>query len=76
MDFRDQVVKEALDRTIGPWRPEKSRRARIRRVLVVVALTLVSVLGFWAVLHVSSPKGKKPPQSRPIAVELVAPPGR
>jgi hypothetical protein len=74
MDFRDQVVKDALDKTIGPWRPEATARARRRRILVVVALTLSVVVGFWTILHLSSPHPKPPGARKPVAVELVPAP--
>jgi heme A synthase len=74
MDFRDQIVKEALDKTIGEWRPEATRRARVRRILVVVALTLAVVVGFWTVLYLSTPKPREPGERKPVAVELLPPP--
>ncbi len=76
MDFRGQIVKEALDKTIGQWRPESTRRARVRRVLVVVALALAIVVGFWTVLHLSSPKPRPPAERKPIAVDLLPAPPR
>ncbi len=74
MDFRQQIVKEALDKTIGPWRPEPTARGRVRRVLAVVALALAVVVGFWTVLYLSTPKPKAPPERRPVAVDLLPAP--
>jgi hypothetical protein len=51
MDSRDQIVKEALDRTVGAYRPEKTLRSRLRRVAIVAALALAAFLGFAAILH-------------------------
>jgi hypothetical protein len=73
MDFRDQIVKEALDKTVGKWQPEVTPRARVRRILVVVALTLAVVVGFWTILYLSSPKPRASEDRRPVAVELLPP---
>jgi hypothetical protein len=73
MDFRHQIVKEALDKTVGPWRPETTPRARVRRILVVVALALAVVVGFWTVLYLSTPKPRTGGERKPVAVELLPP---
>ncbi len=74
MDFRDQAIKDALDRTVGPWRPEATPRSRRRRILLVAALAVAVTAGFTAVVQVSTPKpapGTK--AGSPVSVELLAP---
>lgn len=73
MDFRDQAVKDALDKTIGPWRPEKTARARFIRVAATAAVSLGVVLGFWVVIHHSTPKPGPPAAAKPVPVQLLAP---
>jgi hypothetical protein len=74
LDFRDQPIKEALDKTIGPYRPEKTLRSRLRRMAAIAALTLVAVLGFVGIIHYSAPRPGAPAPAakpRPIEVQLV-----
>lgn len=74
MDFRDQPIKEALDKAIGPFLPEKTARSRMVRIAVVVALAVATVVGFVAIIHYSSPRPKAPPPAakpRPIEIQLV-----
>lgn len=71
-DFRDQAIKDALDKTVRGYRPEISRRSRLRRVAVVAALTLAAAAAFWAVLHFSAPKpAPGAAERKPIRVELL-----
>jgi hypothetical protein len=77
-DIRDHHVKKALEEAIGPWRPEKDSRSRRRRILVVVALTAVTVLAFWTLLHFSSPKhaAKRPAAEKSVPIQLVPAPAK
>lgn len=72
-DFRDQHIKEALDKAVGPWRPETDARSRRRRIAVVVALTAVVGVAFWTMLYFSSPKhaAKTAPGAKPVPIQLV-----
>ena len=73
-DFRDQAIQNALDKAIGKYRPEKTARARLKRIAVIAALTLATVAGFWTALYISTPK--PPPQGakdKPVSVELLPP---
>ena len=72
-DFRDQIVKDALDEVIAPYTPEKDPRARRRRIALVAVLALVVVLGFVGIVHISAPRGAPAAQRKPIAVELLPP---
>jgi hypothetical protein len=76
-DFRDHVVEKALDKAVGPYRPEQTRRSRFRRIAIVVALTLAVVAAFWTILHLSAPNsGARPAKPRPVPVELLPAPAR
>ena len=71
-DFRDQAIKDALDKTVRAYRPETSGRSRLKRIAVVAALTLAAVAAFWAVLHLSAPKpAPGAPERKPVRVELL-----
>ena len=71
-DFRDHILEKELDKAVGAYRPETSARARNRRIAVIVVLTVLVVIGFWTLLHFSSPK--PPPaatKGKPISVDLL-----
>jgi len=71
-DFRDQAIKDALDKTVRPYRPESSRRSRFIRIAVVTVLTIAAVAAFWALLHFSTPKpASKGADRKPVSVELL-----
>ena len=77
MDFRDQPVKEALDKAIGPFRPERTLRARVVRIAVVVALTVATVLTFLGVIQYSSPRpGPAAPAAKPKPIEILLVPAK
>jgi len=72
-DFRDQHIKEALDKAVGAWHPEADARSRRRRIAIVVALTVVVGVAFWTMLYYSSPKhaAKPAPATKPVPIQLV-----
>jgi hypothetical protein len=78
LDFRDQPVKEALDKAIGPYRPERTVRSRVIRIAAIAALTVVVVLAFLGIIQYSSPRpGQKPPTAKPAAIDIIlVPPKR
>lgn len=77
MDFRDQPVKEALDKAIGPFRPERTLRSRVVRIAIVVALTVVTVLAFLGIIQYSSPRpGPAAPAAKPRPVEILLVPAK
>lgn len=76
MDFRDHVVKKALEESVGPYRPERSLRARLKRMAIVAVLALLALLAYGSFLHHSTPRPKAPAERKPIAVELVPAPKR
>lgn len=77
MDFRDEVVRRALDETVGPYRPERSPRARIRRIALIAVLALVAFAAFWTVVYYSSPRHKgNAVERKPIAVDLLPAPAK
>lgn len=77
MDFRDQPVKEALDKAIGPFRPERTLRARVVRIAVVVALTVATVLAFLGIIQYSSPRpGPAAPAAKPKPIEILLVPAK
>ena len=78
MDFRDQPVKEALDKAIGPYRPERTPRARVIRIAAIAALTVVVVLAFLGIIQYSTPRpAQKPPAAKPGAIDIIlVPPKR
>jgi len=74
LDFRDHHIKKALDETVGPYRPDKSPRSRFRRIAITAALALVALLGFWSILHYSTPRpAPAGAERKPVAVELLPP---
>ena len=71
-DFRDHILEKELDKAVGAYRPETSARARNRRIAVTVVLTLLVAVGFWTLLHFSSPKpAPAATKGRPITVDLL-----
>lgn len=77
MDFRDQPVKEALDKAVGPFRPEKTLRSRVARIAVVAALTVVTVLAFLGIIQYSSPRpGPAAPAAKQKPVEILLVPAK
>jgi hypothetical protein len=77
LDFRDQPVKEALDKAIGPVRPERTLRSRIVRIAAVAALTVVTVLAFLGVIQYSSPRpGPAAPAAKPNPIEILLVPAK
>jgi hypothetical protein len=76
-DFRDHHVKEALDRTVGPYRPEKTARARLKRIAAIATLTLVAVLAFVGIIQVSTPRPATPaPAPKPGKIDVLLVPAR
>jgi len=77
LDFRDHYVHEALARTVGPFRPERTRRARLVRIAAVALLTVMAVAGFLALIQVSAPRpapSAAPPKPGKIDILLVPAP--
>lgn len=72
-DFRAHHIEKALAETVAAYRPEKTLRARLKRIAIVVALTLATVAAFWTVLYLSTPRPPKPAERRPVAVEILPP---
>ena len=71
-DFRDHILEKTLDKAIGPWRPETTSRARNRRIAVIVVLALLVAIGFWVLLHYSSPRTTPAAaKGKPISVDLL-----
>ena len=74
-DFRDHVVKKALDDTIGPYRPEKTLRSRLRRIATVAALAIAAAAAFAFIIDLSAPRPKPAAANRkPVAVDIVPAP--
>jgi hypothetical protein len=74
-DFRDHIVKKALDETIGPWRPEKTLRSRLRRIAAVAALAIAAVAAFAFIIDLSAPRPKPAAAHRkPVAVDILPAP--
>ncbi len=74
-DFRDHVVKKALDDTIGPYRPEKTRRSRLRRIAAIAVLAIAVSAAFIFIVDQSAPRPKPAAASRkPVAVDIVPAP--
>lgn len=74
-DFRDHAVKKALDETIGPWRPEATRRARLVRIATIVALAVAAVAAFAFIIDLSAPRPKPAAAHRkPVAVDILPAP--
>jgi len=77
VDFRDQPVKEALDKAIGPFRTERTLGGQLARIAVIVALAVATVLGLLAVIHISSPRpGPAAPAAKPRPIEIQLVPGK
>ena len=78
MDFRDHFIKEALDRAVGPYRPEKRLWSRVVRIAAMAALAVAACVAVWSALDHSSPKSAPPGANRkPVSVQILpAPPGR
>lgn len=76
MDFRDQFIKEALDKTVGRYRPEKRLRSRLVRIAAIAALALVAVLVVAeGILNRSAPKPAPPASAqRPVSVDILPAP--
>ena len=74
-DFRDHVVKKALDETIGPYRPEKTRGSRLRRIATMVVLAIAVTAAFAFIIDLSAPRPKPAAANRkPIAVDILPAP--
>lgn len=71
-DFRDHVVKKALDDTIGPWRPDGTPRSRLKRIAAIVALAIAAAALFAFIIDLSAPRPKPAAADRkPVAVDIV-----
>lgn len=71
-DFRDHVVKKALDDTIGPWRPDRTPRSRLRRIATIVALAIAATAAFAFIIDLSAPRPRPAAAHRkPVAVDIV-----
>ncbi len=77
MDFRDQFIKEALDKAVGPYRPEKTLRSRLARMAMIAVVTIAAVCGLAWMFHYAM-KELAPPATapRPITVELLPSPAK
>ena len=76
-DFRDHHIRKALDEVVGPYRPEATPRARLRRIAAIAAIALLVFGGFWAALYFSSPKhAAKPAAGKSIPIQLLPPPAK
>jgi hypothetical protein len=77
MDFRDQFIKEALDKAVGPYRPEKTLRSRLARMAMIAVVTIAAVFGLAWMFHYAMKELAPPaPKPKPISVELLAPSGK
>lgn len=77
MDFRDQFIKEALDKAVGRYRPEKTVGSRLARIATIAVVALVAVFGLAWMFHYAM-KGLSPPPAapKPITVELLPSPAK
>lgn len=74
-DFRDHVVKKALDETISAYRPEKTLRSRLRRIATIAALAIAATAAFAFIIDLSAPRPKPAAANRkPISVDLLPAP--
>ena len=74
-DFRDQPVQDALEKAVGPYRPEKTLRLRLARVAAIAALALAAFAGFWALFNFATSENDKQRRAqKPIPVNLLPPP--
>lgn len=77
MDFRDQFIKEALDKAVGRYRPERRVRSRLVRIAMIAAFALAAVLGLAGIFHYAmsgiAPSAR---DRKPISVELLPAPGK
>jgi hypothetical protein len=76
--LRDHLVKEALDKAVGPFRPEKTLRSRLKRTVAIAVLALLAVAGFVGIIHYSAPRPAPPgPAAKPAPIEVqLLPPKR
>ncbi|MBL0141018.1 MAG: hypothetical protein IPP91_02870 [Betaproteobacteria bacterium] len=75
MDLRDQIIKEALDKTVGPYQPEKKLRPRLARVATIAVLAVAAALGVVIILN--RPASKLHPSGNdrnPVTVNLLPAP--
>jgi len=75
-DFRDHAIEKALDEAVPAFRPERTRRARLKRIAAVAVVTALALAAFWALLHYSSPRTGARKPAKPIPIELVPAPPR
>ncbi|HEX4942703.1 MAG TPA: hypothetical protein VFV55_00010 [Usitatibacteraceae bacterium] len=75
-DFRDHFIEKALDKAVGAYRPDKSPRSRIARIAIIAALAFATFVGFWTILHLSTPRPGPPVERKPITVELLPAPAK
>jgi hypothetical protein len=77
MDFRDQFIKEALDKAVGRYRPEKTVRSRLARMAMIAVATIAAVLGLAGMFHYAMKELATPAAApRPITVELLPAPAK
>jgi hypothetical protein len=75
MDFRDQFIKEALDKAVRPYRPERTVRSRLARMAMIAVVTIAAVAGLAWMFHYAMKELAPPPAApRPITVELLPAP--
>ena len=74
MDFRDHDIRKALDDSVGPYRPEKTRRSRVLRIAAVAALAITASIAFITVVNRSTPRHAPAVERKPITVELLPTP--
>jgi hypothetical protein len=77
LDFRNHYVRDALDKAVGPYLPEKTLRSRLTRIAAIAALAFVVFLAFVSIIQYSTPRpAKPPPAAKPGAVEILLVPAK
>lgn len=77
MDFRDQAIKDALDKAVPRYRPERTIRSRLARIAMIAVVTVAAVFGLAWMFHYAMKELAPPaPKPKPISVELLPPPGK
>ena len=77
MDFRNHYVRDALEKSVGPYLPEKTLRSRLARIAAIAALAFAVFLAFVSIIQYSTPRPAQPsPAAKPGAVEILLVPAK